>query len=73
MLRDGEEGLLYQSAAPYMLAHKIMDVFSMQRQAEALGAAARAHALKTHSAGENLSALLAIYNECSKEDDHVGP
>ena len=73
MLRDGEEGLLYQSAAPYMLAHKIMDVFGMEAQAEALGAAARAHALKTHSAGENLSALLAIYNECSKEDDHVGP
>lgn len=61
MLRDGEEGSLYQTAAPYMLAHEIMKMFSMEEKAEALGQAAKRHAAQTHDPKTNLNTLLEIY------------
>ena len=63
MLEHGREGLLYQSTAPYMLAHYIKQVFSMEEEAAAIGGAARDHALMTHDPEANLNRLLAIYAE----------
>ena len=61
MLHAPEEGLLYQSSAPYVLAQDICQVFAMGSQAAAMGAAARKKAQKTHSPENNLHALLAVY------------
>ena len=62
MLHPGE-GYVYPSTAPYMLAHDIVEVFAMEDRAAELGAAARAHARKTHDPEKNLRDLLAIYRE----------
>lgn len=57
-----EEGFLYQSTAPYMLAHYIQAVFAMEDKAEEMGKKARTHALRTHDPRTNLETLLDIYN-----------
>ena len=62
LLHPGE-GYVYQSTAPYMLAHYIMEVFRMEAEAEKMGALARQHAMKTHHPEENLKQLLDIYRE----------
>ena len=48
-----EEGLLYQSSAPYVLAQDICQVFAMGSQAAAMGAAARKKAQKASTPLEN--------------------
>lgn len=63
MLKHGQEGYVYPSTAPYMLAHDIMRVFAMEEQAEALGSAARKHAGLTHDPEKNLQDLLNIYRK----------
>lgn len=67
MLHPGE-GYVYQSTAPYMLAHYIMEVFRQQDNAEEMGGLARAHALITHDPERNLEALLSIYREISGKE-----
>lgn len=62
MMADGE-GVVYQSTAPYMLAQGIMNVFAMEDGAERMGAAASAHAAKTHDPETNRIRLLEIYRE----------
>ena len=57
------EGFVYQSTAPYILAHFIKEIFAMEAGASALGQSARAHALKTHDPEANLRDLLNIYRE----------
>lgn len=66
MLHPGE-GYVYPSTAPYMLAHDIMEVFAMEHRVAELGAAARAHARKTHDPEKNLRDLLAIYREIADQ------
>ena len=61
MLKHEKEGLVYQPSASYMLAHYIGEVFAMEDQAEALGAAAKLHARITHDPETNLKTLLSIY------------
>lgn len=65
LMHHGAEGFVYQSTAPYMLAHFIMEVFAMEADAQAKGLAAREHAGKTHDPEKNLQDLLAIYEEIS--------
>lgn len=67
MMTHGAEGYVYQSTAPYMLAHYICKVFAMEAQAAQLGLAARSHALKTHDPEQNLRDLLEIYREIAGE------
>ncbi len=67
MMKHGEEGFLYQSTAPYMLAYYIGRVFRMGAEAEKMGLAAQAHAGKTHDPETNLRTLLEIYGEVAKE------
>ena len=66
LMTHSEEGFVYQSTAPYMLAYYIKNVFAMGDQAAAMGQAARAHALKTHDPETNLRDLLKIYEEIGK-------
>ena len=61
MMTHEKEGYVYQSTAPYMLAHYICKVFAMEDAAVSLGQAAKAHAHRTHDPEKNLADLLAIY------------
>lgn len=63
MMTHETEGFVYQSTAPYMLAHYIKNVFAMGERAAAMGQAARANARKTHDPETNLRDLLGIYEE----------
>lgn len=66
MMTHNEEGFVYQSTAPYMLAHCIKSVFSMEADAAAMGQVARKHALKTHDPEKNLQDLMNIYHEINR-------
>ena len=63
LLDSPSEGFVYQSTAPYMLAHYLKGIFAMEEEAASLGQAARAHALRTHDPEHNLETLLYIYEE----------
>ena len=63
MLKDKEEGFLYQHDAPYMLTHYICEVFKSEELALKFSNNAREHALKTHDKDENTRRLIEIYNE----------
>ena len=66
MMTHGAEGFVYQSTAPYMLAHYIREIFAEPEQAAAMGGQARIHACATHNPEANLNALLAIYREVAE-------
>lgn len=61
MMEHGQEGFVYQSTAPYMLAHYLDRVFSKEDAAAELGQAAAVHARQTHDPRKNLEDLLEIY------------
>lgn len=61
LLTHGEEGYIYQSTAPYMLAYHIRQVFAMEDAAEEMGSRASAHAGRTHDPRKNLRDLITIY------------
>lgn len=66
MMSHGTEGYIYQSTAPYMLAHYIMKVFSMEEKVAAVGTAAAKHARATHDPEKNLEDLITIYQTIAK-------
>lgn len=66
MLKPQEEGFVYQSTAPYMLAHYVKRVFAMEDKAAAMGEKAAQHAEKTHDPVKNLADLLGIYETIAK-------
>ena len=61
MLEHRREGFIYQSTAPNMLAHYILEVFREQDRAARMANNARLHAQKTHDPKSNLDTLLSIY------------
>lgn len=63
MLKDKEEGFLYQHDAPYMLAYYICEIFRNEDLALKFSMNAREHALKTHDKDKNTARLIEIYNE----------
>ena len=63
VMKHGEEGYIYQSTAPYMLAFYIKKVFAMGDAARAMGIAAAEHARRTHDPRKNTEDLLAIYEK----------
>lgn len=67
LMRPGE-GYVYQSTAPYMLAHYIMAVFAQEEGAQQMGQLAREHALRTHDPEQNLETLLKVYQEIAGEE-----
>lgn len=66
LMDHGQEGFVYQSTAPYMLAHYIRQVFAMGDRAGKLGQAAQTHGRKTHDPQENLRQLLEIYDTIAR-------
>ena len=66
MMVHDQEGFIYQSTAPYMLAYYIKTVFDMGEAAQQMGLAASAHARKTHDPEINLQELLKIYEKLAQ-------
>ena len=66
MMTHGREGFIYQSTAPYMLAHYLDRIFSMEDAAAVLGQAAAVHARQTHDPRKNMEDLLGIYEALAK-------
>jgi len=62
MLKHGEEGFIYQTDAPYMLAHYVCEIFENEDLALSFSKEAREHALKTHDRETNTKRLIEIYN-----------
>lgn len=63
LMTHGEEGFVYDSNAPYMLAHYVCQIFGDKELAERLGQAAHKKASVTHDQTINCERMLAIYNE----------
>lgn len=61
LLRDGSEGYIYAPGDVEKLAANIVRIFALEQNAEALGQAAKDHALATHDPETNLNALIDIY------------
>lgn len=61
LLTMDKEGFVYPSTESYILSSYIEQVFRMEEKAEAMGIAAREHALCTHDPEKNLETLLEIY------------
>lgn len=66
LLKHEEEGYVYQTDAPYMLAYYVKKMFAMEKQAETMGAKAKERAAKTHNRERNLEVLLKIYEDILK-------
>ena len=71
MLRGSEEGFLYPSTEPLLLANAICRVFEMEENAAALGRAAQAHARVTHAPETNLRILLSIYGALQHPEGQI--
>lgn len=69
LIKDKEEGFLYQHDAPYMLAHYVCQLFEKNELAKMISTNARKHALKTHDIHINTERLLSIYNEIVHNKD----
>lgn len=69
MLENEKEGLIYQSSAPYVLAHDILRIFDEGAAAARFGAAAAARARLTHDPHANREQLLAIYASLSRNQE----
>lgn len=67
LLINKEEGFLYQSTAPYMLAGYICELFENDALANKMAKKAREHALLTHDPQKNARDLLSIYEKINRE------
>jgi len=63
MLNHREDGFIYQSDAPYMLAHYVCEIFQNQNLAVKFSRQARKHAMITHNREENTKRLIEIYGD----------
>lgn len=61
LMEADAEGRIYPSMDAKSLEVHIRDIFAMEEKAEAMGAAARDHAQKTHDPENNLRDLIMIY------------
>jgi glycosyltransferase involved in cell wall biosynthesis len=62
LLKDGEEGYIYQFDAPYMLAHYVMQIFENEAIAKKFSENSRIRAAKTHDQEVNFLTMMEIYN-----------
>lgn len=68
MLKHKEEGFVYQTDAPYMLAHYVCEIFENEDLALKFSKNAREHALTTHDRDANTRRLIEIYEEITGEN-----
>jgi len=67
MMTRNDEGYIYPSTAPYMLAYHIQSVFEQEAAVQAMGERAAGHAARTHDPETNLQTLLNIYREVASQ------
>ncbi len=67
LLRDGEDGFLYQPDTAYILADRVCKVFENDALAVYMGSNATKHALATHDPQKNLQCLMEIYKEVHEQ------
>jgi glycosyltransferase involved in cell wall biosynthesis len=60
LLKHREEGFVYQTDAPYMLAYYVCEIFASDELALDFSKKAREHAMGTHNREQNTSTLIAI-------------
>ena len=63
LLKDKEDGYLYQADADYMLAYYIIDLFTNIDKAKTFSKNSRTHAKETHNREKNFKELLKIYEK----------
>ena len=63
MIKYKDEGFVYQTEAPCMLAHYVCEIIENEDLALKFSKNAREHALKTHDRDENTRKLIEIYGE----------
>lgn len=63
LLNRREEGFIYQTDAPYMLAHYVCKIFNDNELALEFSEKSREHAMKTYNREGNTNAMIAIYND----------
>lgn len=63
LLIHEQEGFIYQSDAPYMLAYYISKIFDDDELAEKFSINERKHAEQTHNKEKNLQQLMSIYEK----------
>jgi len=63
LLQHKEEGFVYQTDAPYMLAYYVCEIFASDEIAMQFSKKAREHAIKTHNKEENTKRMMEIYRE----------
>lgn len=66
LLKHEEDGFIYQSTAPYMLAYYICRIFDEKDLAIKFSKNARNHAMVTHDRMQNYNSLMYIYNSIKK-------
>jgi len=66
LLKDKEEGFVYQTDAPYMLAYYVCEIFSNDELALQFSKKSREHAIKTHDRENNTKRLIEVYREIIK-------
>ena len=67
LLRDGEEGFLYQPDAAYMLTDRVCKIFADDAMAVRMSINATEHAQVTHEPHKNLQRLMEIYREVCEQ------
>lgn len=66
MMTHGDEGYIYQSNAPYMLAYYVRKIFRDPESAGKMGRKAAQRAVITHDRDLNTQQMIAIYREIEK-------
>jgi hypothetical protein len=69
MLLHKEEGFVYPSDAPYMLAYYVCELFGNDTMALLISRNARKHALQTHDRAINTNRLIEIYNSILETEE----
>ena len=67
VIEDGRNGFLYPFSEPYLLADKIITIFSDDELAVAFSDAAKARSQYIYDREQNLQSLLNIYNSIAEE------
>ena len=65
LLRHREEGFVYQTDAPYMLAHYVSEIFANNELTLGFSKKAREHAMNTHNRKKNMEDIIKIYYNMS--------
>ena len=68
MIKQNEEGYVFDVNAPYMLAYYICDVFAQENNIKSMTQKAKMHAEQTHNRDNNVHDLLNIYCDVAQFD-----